>query len=167
MTQIHHTVGTLLVNHHPQLQPTPPFGPNPGGDKCVSSHSSTKVVPPDGWRQSLAQIGLREDQRRTVGVVVETSLIWAWIRELRAQHDLDDVSSWCKMCYIWELAGVPNPCWSTFCCFLSLLKHFSPLTSVDADCCKEPYKRLVSESSASHFDWENFVPPSAIFTLLL
>ena len=94
-------------------------GPIPGEDKCVGGPSST-MVPPGGWQQPPARLGLREDQRWIVGVVIEPSLVSAWsIRECRVLHDLGDVRSWCKMCCQWELAGVPNPCRSRFCCLLS------------------------------------------------
>ena len=81
--------------------------------------------------------------------------ICAWsIHEFRTQHDLGDVSSWWEMWqWEWELAGFANPRQCRFCCLLSSPKRFSPLTGVDAECCKEPYKRLTSESSASCYDW--------------
>ena len=81
-----------------------------------------------------------------------------------AQPDLGMVNSWvqgpCNMIWMTSVhdarftinekkAGLSNPHWSRFCCFPSPPKRFFPLTSVDADCCKDPCKRLASESSAS------------------
>ena len=84
-------------------------------------------------QQPPAQIGLQEDQRWTVSVVVEPSRILAhvvnsWVQGTaqsgRCQFMVQDVPS----------MGVSNPRWSRFCFLLIPPKRFSPLTSVDADC---------------------------------
>ena len=107
------------------------------------------------WVTATVSLDWFDDQWWAAGVVIEPNLISTWsIREFRAQHDLGYVSSWCKMCCQWELAGVPNSRQCRFCCFLSPPKRLSPLTSVDAI----SHHRLASESSVPYFDWKNFAP---------